>query len=148
VSQPKESENDQLSLQEASEKLRWRGTARARAKRLERLIRAAERLHKVTILSGGGIKGAKQTTSMRCLRRYLPQLFVRVPDEMGREFKRYVRSIDQHIDDRVSMIVTPQIEELRAENDEFGNQLIDLAKRVDRIAAQLPKQSKGVHKMT
>jgi hypothetical protein len=85
---------------------------------------------------------------MRCLRRYLPQLFVRVPDEMGREFKRYVRSIDQHIDDRVSMIVTPQIEELRAENDEFGNQLIDLAKRVDRIAAQLPKQSKGVHKMT
>lgn len=116
----------------AAAKLGWRGTPNARSKRLLRLLRAKERTMGVIIVfeSSGTGRGARPRVTMRALRRYCRELFLKAPDDIAKDFKRYLERLDERIDDRVDVLVTPQLEELRAVDDEIILQVKKLQARL------------------
>lgn len=123
-----------LGLAEAAERLGWRGKPKDRARRLLRYLRARERAAQVQIVIDNGAQGngLRYRVTMRALRRHCRELFVRSADELAAEFRRHLETIDERIDDRIEMLMRPELEELRAVDEEITNQVAALAARLNR----------------
>lgn len=136
MSRRMEGDDEPLTLSRASDRLGWKGSPDARAKRLMRVLEAKERLKGIEIIVRGiGPNGGPTyRVTMRVLRRHCREFFVRGADEVAKDFKAYLERIDERIDDRIDVMVTPQLEELRAVDEELFIQLKELAKRVPRVS--------------
>lgn len=139
--------DEYLSMNVAAAKLGWRGTPTARAKRLLRVLQAKERSLQVQIVfwTGGQGRGARPRVTMRLLRRHCRELFLRAPDELAKDFRRYLERIDERIDDRIDVLVTPQLEELRAVDEEIILQVKNLGMRLSEPRKEKPEESKRSH---
>lgn len=119
-----------LSLDKAAERLGWKG--QGRRLRLKRVLKAKERRLGCEIMTRQGVR---YRITMPMLHRYCRELFVKPPSELLVEFRRHIESIDERIADIVETHVAPQLEELRAADDELAEGLGRLAKRVDGMVA-------------
>ncbi len=128
--------DEYLSPAVAAAKLGWRGKPNDRARRLLRVLRAKERALGVTLVVdvGGAGTGTRYKVTMRTLRRYCRELFVRGADELAKDFRKHLERIDERIDDRIDMLVTPQLEELRAVDDEIIRQVKQIQVDLRRAA--------------
>ncbi len=128
--------DEYLSPSEAAAKLGWRGKPKDRARRLLRVLRAKERALGVSLVVdvSEGKGRPNYRTTMRLLRRYCREMFVRGADELAKDFRKHLERIDERIDDRIDMLVTPQLEELRAVDDEIIRQVKQIQVDLRRAA--------------
>jgi hypothetical protein len=70
---------------------------------------------------------------MRVLKRNCRTFFLRTSDDVAKDFKRYLDNVDERINDRIDVLVTPQIEDLKAVDEEIIIQLKKLADEVESV---------------
>src|SRR6186713_3222214 len=111
-----EGDDEELSLARAAERLGWKGSTQARYRRMKRSLERRERNgKKLFIIRGIGENGGPTYhVTMRLLRRYCREFFVRGADEIAHDFKEFLESNDERSDARVSLFFGPKIEELTA----------------------------------
>lgn len=131
-------DNDAISLAEAAKDLRLKGAPEARAKRLKRILVAKEAVFKVTIITRtfGANGSPRYWVTRRMLKRYCREYYVRSAGELTQDFKRYLDRIPEVVDERIDLIVGPQIDELRAVDEELLSGLKRLAEKVERLATR------------
>jgi hypothetical protein len=131
-----------MSLDMAAQVLGWSGGKRG--ERLQRVLMAKERRLGREILAHNGIvgRGRRYGITMAMLRRYCPEMFLRPPSELFADLKRHLHAIDERVSDIVETQVAPQLEELRAADEEIAKHVGKLRDEVESIKKKLPGSSR------
>jgi hypothetical protein len=129
-----------LTFAEAAEKLKWKKPGAGR--RLKRTCLSRERQSgKPFIVRLKGDNRVNYRVTIGALRTHMPELFHSAVDDLTRSFSEYLENIDDKLRDRVSEqiaeTVEPRLEELWQRDEIIAENLNQLGKRVEAVAAQV-----------
>lgn len=119
--------SEPITLAAAERALGWRGT---RGEKLRRYVLGKERqLGKpgaILVMVGAGRKRCPRVT-LGALRRHCPELFSSKADELAKNFRSYLASIDERVAEafaeQVEEHIEPRFRELYAKQAELSRQL-------------------------